>query len=224
VPESATQAMAAGPVPMVIGLHGAGDNGSNFIQATGLTSTADAMGFVMVGPEGYNSGWFVQSNEGWPGTDGYPSSLQNDMDLMLRIIDDVGDDYHLDAGRVYAVGHSRGAGFTALMAILSSQGSIASGPWSSPFAAYGINAGYDPFGGHFDPGAASPKAPVWIVHGSSDGNVPYSYGQSLAQDLQGGGWDVEFTTVQGAGHVWLWRSQYGQSNEDLVEFFLENRL
>jgi len=31
-------------------LHGAGDTGSNFIHAAGLTNTADSEGFVLVGP------------------------------------------------------------------------------------------------------------------------------------------------------------------------------
>ena len=30
-----------------------------------------------------------------------------------------------------------------------------------------------------------------------------------------------FTEVTGGSHTWLWRSTYGQSNQDLWDFFLE---
>ena len=220
VPSSATQAMETGPVPVLITLHGAGDTGSNFIHATGLTSTADDLGFVLVGPDAYGGAWFLQDNEGWPGADGSSMSLQNDMELMLSILSDLHDSYYINDGRVFAAGHSRGAGFTALMGILSSQLDIASGPWVSPFTAYGINAGYDPAGGGYDMATASPKAPVWVIHGTSDTTVPYSYGEDLAQEMEAAGWEVTFTPVSGASHSWLWRSSYGQSNEDLLAFFM----
>jgi poly(3-hydroxybutyrate) depolymerase len=224
VPGAATQAMQHEPVPVVITLHGAGDTGSNFIHATGLTSTADSDGFVLVGADAYRGGWFLTESEGWTSPDGNSMSLQNDMQLMLTILDDIEAEYHVDDGAYFAVGHSRGAGFTALMATLSSQASIASGTWVSPFAAYGINAGYDPSGGHFDMRAASPKRPIWIVHGTSDTTVPYSYGEDLYQAFDTAGWDVTWTPVSGAGHSWLWRSSYGQTNGDLLDFFLDNAL
>lgn len=59
VPQSAVNAMASGPAPLLVALHGAGDNGGNFIAATGLTGAADANAFVLAGPEGFNKGWFV---------------------------------------------------------------------------------------------------------------------------------------------------------------------
>ena len=222
VPESAVDAMASAPVPLLIALHGAGDSGTNFIAATGLTSTAQDNSFVLAGPEGYNAGWFVQPQEGWPGTDGNESSLQNDAEFMLGIIDEVGLDYYVDYDRIYVVGHSRGAGCVVLFATLSGGMTIASGVWETPFAAYGINAGYDPAGGQFDFSQASPKRPLWVIHGTSDNVVPFSYGKALADALDGAGWDVAFTPVNGAGHTWLWRPQYGQSNQKLWEFLVSH--
>jgi poly(3-hydroxybutyrate) depolymerase len=212
--------MAEGPVPVLVALHGAGDTGRNFIRATGLTGTADALGFVVVGPDAYRGGWYLQEDEGWPGADGSSMSLQNDLELLLTALGELDAGYRVDEARVFAAGHSRGAGFTALLAVLSSQIEIASGTWVSPFSGYGINAGYDPSGGHFDMRAARPRAPVWVIHGTADTNVPYSYGEALAQAFGAAGWDVTFTPVEGAGHTWLWRSSYGQTNEDLMAFFL----
>jgi len=218
VPVSAVTAMASGPVPLLIALHGAGDNGSNFIVATGLTATADANGFVVAGPNGYNAGWFVQTEEGWPGTDGYSSSMQNDTDLMFEIIDVAQASYGVDASHVYAVGHSRGAGFTGLLAMLSGQFTTSSGPYTTPFAAYGVNAGYDAAGGTVSPSVSTPRRPVWVIHGTSDSVVPHSYGQGFADALDSAGWDVTWTSVSGGPHTWLWQPAYGHSNQDLWDF------
>jgi poly(3-hydroxybutyrate) depolymerase len=219
VPDSATAAMEDGPVPVLIALHGAGDTGASFIHAIGMTGTADANGFVLVGPEGYNHGWFVETAEGWPGTDGNDNSFYNDLAFMQMLLDETGASYHIDPDRVYAVGHSRGAGFTGMTATLSGGTNTVLGPYESPFAAYGVNAGYDAFGGGVDLSLASPKRPIWVIHGTSDTNVPYDMGESFADALDAAGWDVTFTPVSGAGHSWLWRSQYGQTNQDLWDYF-----
>lgn len=57
---------------------------------------------------------------------------------MLKIVGEVQQEYYLDSSRIYAVGHSRGAGCVALFAVLSGGMNIASGVWNSPFAAYGV--------------------------------------------------------------------------------------
>ncbi|MBM4370484.1 MAG: hypothetical protein FJ098_02470 [Deltaproteobacteria bacterium] len=219
VPESAVDAMAFGPVPLLIALHGAGDSGANFLAATGLKTTAAANGFVLVGPQGYNAGWFVKTQEGWPGTDGNGSSLQNDAQLMTEILEVTSQHYWIDEARVFAVGFSRGAGLAGLLAILSGQMALPSGPWKSPFAAYGIDAGYDPMGGQVDVSLAAPKRAVWLIHGTADAGVPYNFGKSFADALQAGGWDVLFTTIDGAPHTWLWQPAFGYSNQDLWDFF-----
>jgi len=220
VPQSAVDAMAHGPVPLLFGLHGAGDTGSNFIGATRLTDLAEDNAFVIVGPDGYNHGWFVQSNEGWPGSDGQSSSLANDLALLLLLIDDLSTGYWLDASRIYTVGHSRGAGMSGLCATMSGQTNTALGPYTSPFAAHGVNAGYDPFGGSLSLASSQPKRPLWIIHGTADTGVPYSYGEEFADDLEAAGWDVTFTPIQGAGHNWLWQASYGQTNQDLWDWLM----
>lgn len=49
--------------------------------------------------------------------------------------------------------------------------------------------------------------------GDSDGLVPPA-----------GGWDVTFTPVEAGGHAWLWRSTYGQTNQDLWNWFAANAI
>ncbi len=224
VPQSAVDVMASGPVPMLFAFHGAGDSASNFVAATKLASTASTNAFVVATPDGYNKGWFVQKNEGWPGADGNNTSLQNDVQLALDILNETGLSYYLDAKRLYAVGHSRGAGFTGLLATTSGQMMIASGGYQSPFAAYGVNASYDPTQGAVDPTLSTPKRPVWVIHGSGDSVVPPSYGKAFADALTAAGWDVTMTSVPSGPHTWLWRSQYGQTNQDLWDYFASHEL
>jgi len=224
VPQSAVNQMASGPVPMLFAFHGAGDSASNFVAATKLASTAATNAFVVATPDGYNKGWFVQKNEGWPGSDGNNTSLQNDIQFALDILTETGLSYYIDAKRLYAVGHSRGAGFTGLLATTSGQMMIASGAYQSPFAAYGVNAGYDPTQGAVDPAQTTPKRPVWIIHGNGDSVVPLSYGKGFADALKAAGWDVTWTSVPSGPHTWLWRSQYGQTNQDLWDYFASHAL
>jgi len=224
VPETAVAAMATGRVPLLIGLHGAGDTGNNFITATGLTALAAANAFVIAGPDGYNRGWFVERAEGWPGTDGNDTSLQNDIDFMFAIIDLAYSTYGIDRNRIYVTGHSRGAGMTGLLAIGSGHFTTTRGTYESPFAAYVVNAGYDATGGGITMSVSRPKRPIWVIHGSADTVVPYSYGESFATALTAAGWDCTWTSVTGAGHTWLFQPSMGQSNQDLWDYFAANPL
>jgi poly(3-hydroxybutyrate) depolymerase len=222
VPQSAVDAMASGPAPLLLAFHGAGDGGANFILATDLTGAASGNGFVLAAPDGYNAGWYVQVQEGWAMADGNDTSLQNDASLALRIVEEASQDYWIDPGRIYAAGHSRGGGLVGLLAMLSGGLGLSAGTWVSPFAAYGVNAGYDAAGGQIPLTQATPKRPVWVIHGTADEGVPYDYGAAFAAALDAAGWDVTFTPVPGGPHTWLWRPQYGQTNQDLWDFFLSN--
>ena len=226
VPASAVAAMANGPVPLLFALHGAGDAAEHFMTATALDKLADKSAFVLAVPDGYNNGWFVQTNEGWPGTDGQSNSVANDIHLLQYIIDTTAGGYRVDPKRYYVCGFSRGAAFTGLLAAASQNTKILAGKYTSPFAAYGISAGYNPFGnaGALDLAASGPKRPLWILHGDADQTVPFANGKAFADDLDAAAWPVTFTSVAGAGHNWLWRQAYGQSNDDLWSYFLANPL
>jgi poly(3-hydroxybutyrate) depolymerase len=227
VPSSAMTAIASGPVPLVIAFHGAGDTGSNFIAWNGLAASASSDALIVVGADGYPGnggvrGWFLSASEGWPGTDGYSSSTANDLSFATQIKNEVGGLYNISTKRVFACGFSRGAGLTVLLAESSGNPGVLSGTWSSPFAAYGASAGYDPFGGSLSLSGTTPKRPVWMIHGTSDAAVPYSQGQSCANALIAAGFPTTFTTVSGAPHDWLWSTSYGHGNQELIDFFLAN--
>ncbi len=229
VPSSAMTAQSSGPIGMVMGWHGAGDTGSAFISWTGLSSAASANSMIMVGADalpgtGGTRAWFLSTSEGWTSPDGTSSSLRNDMLLLLKIRDEVGALYNVHTKKMFACGFSRGAGFTAAIAECAGNPSAFSGTFASPFAAYGIDAGYDPFGGTLSITGVNPKRDTWIIHGTSDGAVPYSSGKSLSDSMTAAGFPVTFTTITGAPHTWLWSSTYGHTNQELFDFFLAHPL
>jgi poly(3-hydroxybutyrate) depolymerase len=228
VPSSATTAMQNGNVPLLVGLHGAGDTGDNFITATLLKQTADQDAFVLLGPDAYDGGgggaWFLHDNEGWPNGS---NSLSNDVSFILRMLADTASAYRIDTKRMFVCGFSRGAGFTGGWAILSDNAQLAKAAninVESPFAAYGVSAGFDMFGGQIDASQSSPKRPMWIMHGTADQAVPFSMGQTLSQSMQKAGFTTTFTPIQNAPHGWMWRSQYGHTNQELWDWFMMNPL
>jgi len=226
VPNSTIGVMDAGcGVPLVIGLHGAGDTADNFLAYVGLGATGINHKFIVAAPDALNGVWFEQTSEGWNQQDGNPSSMQNDIALVQTIIADTGAAYRIDLSRVYVCGWSRGGGFTGLLAASSNNPSMMDGGYTSPFAAYGITAGYNALETHVpavDLAKSSPKRPLWIIHGTADMNVPFTDGQTFAYELMDAGWPVKFTPVQGAPHDWLWQTQYGYTNNDLWTFFAAN--
>ena len=222
-PPSAVAAMTTGcGVALVIGLHGAGDTATNFLAATGLESTAAANGFVLAGPQALSGAW-VLSPPQWTSPDGNPTSLQNDIALVQRIVTETAAAYRIDPARVFVCGLSRGGGFTGLLATASNNPEAIGGPYASPFAAYAISAGFDVYAGAVDFSLSSPKNPVWMLHGTADAVIPLSQGMQFADDLANGGWPVTFTPIEGAPHNWLWQTAYGYSNDDLWSFFASHR-
>jgi poly(3-hydroxybutyrate) depolymerase len=225
VPASAATAMAEQcAAPLVVALHGAGETGQAFVQGHGLETNAAAHGYVLLAPDALLGGWFLATCEGWTSPDGQPDSTENDMAFVQRIIADTSSAYRIDPTRVYLAGVSRGGAMAMLFAEASNNAKVRvtykdAGPYTSPFAAYGVSVGYDPFNGTVDLTAASPKRPVWVIHDTADNVVPFSWGQMLADDLKKGGWPVTFTVVDGGQHDWLWNPQYGHSNDELWSFF-----
>ena len=230
-PNNALASATSEPVPLVIALHGAGDRGGNFVTNVGLAQSADAKNYVLVAADAYVgssgvSAWLLSATQGWPGADGSSNSFGNDLQLIKRIVQDIGTSYNIDKRKIYAAGFSRGAGFTVAMAMASNNASIFNGQWSSPFAAYAVSAGYDPLGSNFSIGAASPKRQIWFMHGTADAQVPFSFGRAAYDRLIAAGWpsSSRFTVVTNAPHYWLWSEAYGHSNGELIDWFYANTL
>jgi predicted peptidase len=98
------------PAPLIVALHGFGGD-SNFIVRDKLVDLAEAGGYIVVGPMGYNvAGWY-----GSPvivmggGTEVKPANLRelSEKDVM-NVLDMIRKQYKIDPDRTYLMGHSMG--------------------------------------------------------------------------------------------------------------------
>jgi len=100
VPGPATE--AAGPLPLLVQLHGRGIDAARFELWTGFSALADEAGFLLAMPEAVGEIW----NDGRQGA---PTQGVDDVGFIGAVIDDVGARLSIDRGRVYLVGMSNGS-------------------------------------------------------------------------------------------------------------------
>jgi polyhydroxybutyrate depolymerase len=104
-----TQA-GAGPLPVVVDLHGLGEGATIEALTTQFGVLAPRDGFIAVFPEGTGSpvGWDIA-----PATSAHPN---HDIDFMNAMLDALDAHQCVDTSRIYATGLSDGALFTSLLA------------------------------------------------------------------------------------------------------------
>ena len=142
-------------LPVVLALHGAGQDGAFFEGYTGFSVLADAEGFLAVYPyatvRGPHPFWTINDNK--PGA-------ADDVHFISDLLDEVEGTQCVDASRIYATGVSNGAGMVARLACQLSTRIAAIAPVA---------------GGYSSQPTCHPVRPVSVleVHGTSDGAVPY---------------------------------------------------
>jgi len=98
------------PLPVVVAFHGGGGNARGFQAHANLDAVADRAGFVVVYPDG--SGPLARRLLTW-NAGGCCGAAQargvDDVAFVLALLRHLAADLALDAGRVYATGHSNGA-------------------------------------------------------------------------------------------------------------------
>ena len=143
-------------LPLLVALHGAGQNASFFEPYTGFSQIADGEGFIVVYPNAAGSHSFWNINDHEP-------KAADDVAFIGALLDRVERNYCVDLRRVYATGVSNGGGMASRLGC----------QLSSRFAAIAPVAG-----GYRSLPACHPGAPVSVleVHGTNDGAVPY-YGE-----------------------------------------------
>jgi polyhydroxybutyrate depolymerase len=144
-------------LPLVIALHGAGDDYVNFARATGLIALAEEQGFVVAFPNAYLREW----NDGSPG-----QHYEDDVALLLELIETIAEQINLDRQRLYLLGFSNGAMMT-FRAVCEAPG---------VFAAVVSIAGGMRFAQDCTPEAHSA---IMVIHGTTDAVVPFAGGSSL---------------------------------------------
>ena len=104
-------------VPLVIALHGLGDNAANF-QGVGFQTVADTANFIVVYPEALVDAFTTSTawNSG-AGTFGiFPNETVDDVGFINAVIDTLSANYNIDQSRVYATGFSMGGFMTNRLA------------------------------------------------------------------------------------------------------------
>jgi polyhydroxybutyrate depolymerase len=111
---------SSGGAPLVVVFHGAGGNGRDYLTKNGWVALSDKEGFVVAAPDGlpalprlpanfrmnprlWNSGQLNAQS---------PRAKINDMAFVKALLEDVAHRTAIDKNRIYATGHSNGAGMT----------------------------------------------------------------------------------------------------------------
>ncbi len=104
--------------PLVVLLHGLGSNPRQVIRYEGIVTEAEERGYIVVAPYGYNErGWYGSRGKGKLGPFfGEPNDPDNLGELSekdtMNVLKIVREEYNIDAGRIYLMGHSMGGGGT----------------------------------------------------------------------------------------------------------------
>lgn len=189
--------------PLVLFLHGSGENGSDpaMVAATGLPEllSGDAdYPFIVVSPQ-------APENEVWWGTE---------LDRVRALLDYIQANFAVDAQRVYLTGLSMG-GFGAWAMIVRYPDRFAAvvpiaGGWNSENDSIPRNI------------CAIKDVPIWAFHGEQDDIVLPKKSQLMVDALRQCGSAVQFTLYPGADHRASWALAY--ADPALFEWLLAQQL
>lgn len=149
------------PVPLVLALHGLGDDASNF-QAVGFNQIADTANFIAVYPNALPDP--LLGSSGW-NTGIHPLNTRDDIGFLNAMLDTIMSEYAIDTNRIYSCGFSLGGFMTYRLACESGE----------RFAAVASVAGSLPAPSIANCYSGKPM-PVLHIHGTSDQVIPYTFG------------------------------------------------
>lgn len=154
-----------GPVPLLVGLHGLGQSARGFEQ-NALMDLATREHFIVALPSGQR--WWRASEDSF------------DVKFIRDVVADVRAERCIDGRRIWAMGHSNGAGMGHRLACNA----------SDLFAAVSVYAGKEdriyPLGGPCrageDQGTGFEPTPIRFLHGTADATVAYEDGRRALRD------------------------------------------
>ena len=179
--------------PLMLFLHGAGERGTNIAKVAvhgppKLVKQGRDFPFIIVSPQ-------CPNGERW------------DNDVLLALLDEVGEKYRVDESRVYLTGLSMG-GY---------------GAWSLGLTHPERFAAIAPICGGGNPRTAEKLKglPIWVFHGAKDPTVPIKSSQDMVDALKAADApEVKFTIYPEAGHD-SWTETY--NNPELYTWFLAHK-
>lgn len=218
------------PVPLVIALHGLGDNMNNFANI-GMNYIADTANFIVVTPQAILETQFTNATA-WNSGAGVLGFTLNpnvdDIGFLSELIDTISANYNINNQRVYVCGFSMG-GFMSqklacelnnkITAIASVAGTIGSTITCTPGRAvpvchfHGTGDSTVAYTGNQYGNDAEDLVNFWVTNNSCGSSPTVTVLPDLANDgyivthsLYDGctdNADVEFYRVDSAGHEWL---------------------
>ena len=145
--------------PLVIGLHGTGSNGYQFIATAGLALKANAEKFIVACPDALSHGAFTYFNAG--GSFEELTNGTDDLGFISALIDTMIADYNVDTTRIYVMGFSNGSATSYRVAA----------ELSHKIAAIGAVSGQMAY--EFEYCNPEFSVPILHFHGLSDTLIPY---------------------------------------------------
>src|ERR1035437_6945788 len=159
------QGLAKG-APLVVVMHGSGENGAQIRIETGygFDRTADTHGFAVVYPNAYEGDWEACSIVGRLSTKGL---TVDDVGFLTRLVDKLIREIGVDPGRVFAAGSSRGGSMAIRLALEA----------PSRFRAVAAVSASVPTPENFRCTPAGRSASIMIMNGTEDPLVPFEGGK-----------------------------------------------
>jgi polyhydroxybutyrate depolymerase len=212
----------AGPVPLVLALHGSGNSAESLVDSSEFDEAADAGGFIVAYPQAvgisWHAGFCCTTGRGDPGAD---------VRFLDELITDVASVRRIDEKRVYAVGVSAGgimayrlgcdlsgrfAGVGAIAATMALDDCRPSAA-VSVIAIHGTADSEVPYGGGRIAGGATKPAPPAVevaerwasLNGCPEARTEEVRGLVSVAAWAGcaAGTKVRLVTVEGGGHHWF---------------------
>ncbi|MEQ8673063.1 MAG: prolyl oligopeptidase family serine peptidase [Aggregatilineales bacterium] len=186
--------------PLILFLHGMGERGNDLdlLRTQGLAKKLDHQHdfpFIVVSPQCSLDSWW---------------SLQ--IDVLIRLLDEIIATHRVDTTRVYLTGLSMGGYGT--WALASS--------YPERFAAIApICGGMDHWFDLETRAQALSKMPIWTFHGAADDVVPITLTERVIAAIEAAGGTVKYTIYPRVNHD-SWTQTY--ANPELYTWFLSHTL
>jgi poly(3-hydroxybutyrate) depolymerase len=191
--------------PLVVALHGLGGTEASFFDAynRALLPLAEKHGMLVLAPLGYRVDGFYGTPVGTDAAARRTAGFsEQDVLETLRI---VREQYRVDEGRIYLMGHSMGA----------------MGTWAVAAKHPGIWAALGPIAGRGSDAAAEQvrAIPAIVVHGDADPTVPVDGSRQMVAALKKLGGEVQYVEVPGGDHM----SVVAPNLDAVLTFFAAHR-
>jgi poly(3-hydroxybutyrate) depolymerase len=174
-------------VPLVVALHGLGDNEDGWMDRyqKQLPALAEKYEYIAVSPLGYRADGFYGFSYGNDPASRRKQEL-SEQDVM-QVLARVRQDYKIDSSRIYLMGHSMGAIGTWFLGA----------KYPDTWAALGAIAGT----GNPQSVERMRHIPQFVVHGDADPTVPVAGSRNMVAAMKTLGVDYVYVEVPGGNHT-----------------------